>query len=154
MDTQPPPQSAVRWWDPLLIAAAVIISYALCFDTSISNAGIACLLGIAVMAVTAAVEIMYAPWRGLPRPHVAAKTLIGNWLVKLLGWLAGYGIALLCWKFVPEFARAGYDPFFRVASIALFYIPLVVGIFTLFTEWRLGPQEDHAWHMGQLLLGR
>lgn len=147
------PTSCVRWIDPLVVLAVASVSYVLLRGMPWSNAQLALALSAAAAVPLGALEILAAPWRRHPRPAVAFDTVLRRAAVKWLGVMAGVGATLLAWSVLPEYARNGYRPFFEALRVVLPWLPVACAAWIFYTEWRLGPERDHAWHLGMLVLG-
>jgi protein-S-isoprenylcysteine O-methyltransferase Ste14 len=101
----------------------------------------------------AALNIIQAPWRRLPRPRIAFEATLRRATIKWLGVMAGTATIFLAWLVLPEYARGSYQPLFDAARCLLPYFPVVCALWILYSEWRLGPEEDDAWHSGLAILG-
>ena len=149
-----PPRSCVRWSDPLLNLAAAGGAYALCRDRAWSAAEIALAVSAAVALAMSAAEIAGAPWRSAPRPATPLRLALNRAAIKLTGAMAALCAVLLAWIALPEYGRTAYNPLFEALPIILPLAPFAVAACLLFTEWRLGPAEDSAWHLGLFATGK
>ncbi|MBI3440695.1 MAG: hypothetical protein HY052_02640 [Proteobacteria bacterium] len=147
---QNPPHSCVRWFDPLLIAVIVVGTYLLCSPLSWTDTELTLVITVAVTVPMAAIEIWQAPWRRRPRPMMPLKTTLRRAAVRWLRVMAGLGLTLLAWAVLPEYRRELYKSLFEAMHIVLPYVPFVLALCILFTEWRMGPApEEHTWRWGR-----
>jgi protein-S-isoprenylcysteine O-methyltransferase Ste14 len=98
------------------------------------------------------IECIRAPWKATRIPNILFSTIVKNTGIKWAGATIGYAFVLIAWGLLNEYRTNYYSSFFALPSAILIVIPFLMAAFILFTEWRLGPSEDHDWHMGQLIL--
>jgi hypothetical protein len=154
MVTSRRPPSCVRWFDPVLIAALVIGTYAAFRSSPSRNVDLALLLVGAVLVPMSILEAAQAPWRGTRRPAVPAMLTLRRAAIKWLGVMLGLVGVVLVWASLPEYSHASFRPLFDAMPLVLPAVPVVASVLIGFTEWRLGPAEDDAWQFGLLALGR
>jgi len=109
---------------------------------------------LTLVVLESALELIRVPWKSLARPHVPARTLLKHCAIKWLGTMMGLVLILFAWWLFPEYQRPKYEPLFEVMPIVLPWVPVIVGLWIYFSEWRLGPAKEGGWHLGLLLLGR
>jgi protein-S-isoprenylcysteine O-methyltransferase Ste14 len=149
-----PPRSVSSWTDPFVIAGAVVIAYGALRQMALTDLQLSLILVGVVMAVMIPIEWARSPARRLPRPAVPFSETLKKASIKTLGILAGLGLVLLAWTFVPEYARKDYRALFDAMPYVLPEAPLCIFVWVLWTEWRMGPLEDHGWHFGLVVLQR
>lgn len=148
------PRSCVRWTDPLLIALAASLSYAVLRGTALADIDIALLVSLAVMCVMSAVDIYHAPWRKMPRPRTPPATTARNAGIKMVGILFCLALTVSGWAVMRGDGATINEHFFKALFALLPVVPVVIAIWVFYTEWRLGPEKDGAWHMGRAVLGK
>jgi len=148
------PRSVSHWTDPFVIAAISIAAYLGLRSTNLGNVQLSLLLVGAVMLYMIPLELARSPALRQPRPAVPFTDTFKKSLIKTLGILAGLGLVLLAWFFIPEYMLTEYQSFFAAMPYVLPPLPFAIFACVLLTEWRLGPAEDHAWHFGMVALQR
>lgn len=149
-----PPKSCVHWRDPFVIAAAVIAAYVMLRDTELTNVQLSLVLVGVVLLIMVPVELARASWHNTPRPLIPFRETAKKACIKWLGLMSGLLLVLAAWHLVPEYQHKSYHPFFTAEPYVLPLVPFAVAVCVLWTEWRMGPVEDHAWHFGLVVLGR
>jgi hypothetical protein len=154
MDVKPPLLSCARWSDPFVTAFVIVALYAVLSAKPISTNILAFILFAGVALQQSAIELMYAPWCGTPIPAVPFRLTLMRAGVKWLGIMTGLALMLAAWWCLPEYHLERYHSLWQMMPLVLPFVPFVIAVFVLFTEWRLGPQEDYTWHWGLMTLGR
>ncbi len=148
-----PPPSRARWTDPLMSAAAAILAYLAFRQEPWTDAQLALAISVAVAVPLIVAETIAAPWRGAPRSSSSYDSILRRAAVKWLGVMGGGFLTLLGWKLLPEYASPAYAPFFAALRPLLPVIPVICALWICYSEWRLEPVRDYAWHTGLALLG-
>lgn len=149
-----PPPSCVGWIDPAVSAGAALFAYILLRNLPVTNTVLALAVSLSVLAALAILEILRAPWRGSLPPRKSRRTILRRAAIKWAGTMAASGILLAGWCLLPEYRHPAYAPLFEAMPYVLPALPFVCGAWLWFSEWRLGPREDSAWHLGLLACGQ
>lgn len=148
------PKSVAHWSDPFTIAAVMIGIYWALRDTTFSNLEVALAISFGLTVWTCSLELWRAPWRKTPRPVAPFKDVLTSASLKWLGCMTGLCLTLFCWYGMQEYQRGQFIPMFKALPMVLPYVPVVVFITLLFTEWRLGPSGGDGKDLGLLVLLR
>ena len=153
--SQKPPQSCAHWTDPFVLAVIISTSYALLRSTSLSNVTLSLLIIILVMAYMIPLEYLRSSQAlRATKPNIPLRLTINRALIKSIGIMAGLSLVLFGWLFIPEYTHKDYAPLFKALPRVLPVVPPIIFFWVLWTEWRLGPDEDHSWHFGLIVLQR
>jgi protein-S-isoprenylcysteine O-methyltransferase Ste14 len=148
-----PPPSRARWTDPLMSAVAAIGAYLAFRQESWTDAQLALAVSFAVALPLITAEIISAPWRKTAVPAASYNAVLGRAVVKWLGVMGGGALVLAGWSFLPEYASPAYAPFFEGLRVILPWVPPVCALWIVYSEWRLEPAKDYAWHTGMAIMG-
>ena len=121
--------------------------------TELTSVELAVLLVVSVLFLMFGLELARAPWIGTPRPAIPLGETLRKSSLKWVGLMAGLLLVLVAWYVVPEYRNRNYEPMFEAIPYVLPFLPFGMALCVFYTEWRLGPAEDHAWHFGLLVLG-
>ncbi|MBY0427887.1 MAG: hypothetical protein K2Q32_01560, partial [Alphaproteobacteria bacterium] len=147
-----PPKSIAHWSDPWTIAILITLIYVGLRQSDLTNIELSVVICLGLTVYTGILELVRAPWHKTPRPIVPFKDVFNSAFVKWVGSMTGLAITLFGWWALREYDRAQYAPLFKVLPMALPYVPIVVFITHLFTEWRLGPSGGDGKDLGLFTL--
>ena len=148
------PRSVVRWFDPLLILVVLIVFYSLLSRLVTSPLNLVLLLVGITILVMAPLELKGSGWIGTPYPKTEWNQFWRAVGIKWVGTMAGLELVFLVWRLLPEYSKKNYHPLFEAMPICLPIVLTLIPVCIIYTEWRLGPRRDHAWHLGMLVFGQ
>jgi steroid 5-alpha reductase family enzyme len=149
------PKSRSHWIDPFLILAVMIGVYWPLSTSSLVNTQIAMIIGVVLTVLMCLLEFSRIPWSKIPQPSVPLGTVFSRVSIKWLGTMLGVGFVLFCWWGLSEYKRGYFAPLFYALPYMLPAVPIVTFLCIFFTEWRLGPVEQHeGTQFGRFLLGQ
>ena len=148
------PKSVAHWTDPFTIAILITLIYLGLRTSNLNNTELTVVICLGLTLFTGSLELLRAPWRNTPRPIVPFKDVLNSAFINWVGSMSGLAVMLFGWWALREYDRAQYSPLFRVLPNALPYVPFVVFITHLITEWRLGPSGGDGKDLGLFTLLR
>lgn len=148
------PRSAVSWTDPFIILAVIIVGFWGLRDVITSSIDLTLALTGLVCAVMIPIEINRAPWRGTARPKRPLRAVLRSSAIKWTGCMAGVGLVIAGWYLVPEYQRNSYATFLSVVETYWPFYAVAAAGFIFAAEWRLGPCEDGAGALANIVLGK
>jgi hypothetical protein len=148
------PKSIAHWSDPFISGAAIYAMYMGLRDSTLSNNEMAMVMVGGLTLLLCGIELLRAPWHDTPRPDVPFRDVLNSAAVKWVGSMTGFAITLFGWWLLQEYQRNQYQPLFFALNLAFPYIPIVVFLTHLFTEWRLGPSDGDGRDLGLFTLLR
>lgn len=148
------PRSVVGFWDPFVGIVVVVGMFFGLRHAPLTDAELAAAMVAGLALVLGALELRRAPWRAQARAPEPWTEAWKRALVKVVGAFAALGLAAFVYWLFPEYQRHFYRPYFELVRAAAPFLPLVVVVTLVLTEWRLPRQRDGLWHLGALVLGR
>ncbi len=157
MTLSPPrtiPASVAHGSDPWTIAILITVIYLGLRDSALDHTQLSVAMCLGLTVYTCFLEWLRASWRHMPRPDASFKDVLVSASLKWVGSMAGLGVTLFGWWLLREYQRDQYAPLFKVLPDALLYVPIVVFVMHLVTEWRLGPSDGDGKDLGLFVLLR
>ncbi len=148
------PKSVAHWSDPWTIALLITGIYFGLRDEPLSNMELTLFMCGGLTIWTCFLEWLRAPWRKTPRPDAPFKDILTSAFLKWVGSMSGLAVVLFGWWALREYDRPQYAALFNALPRALPYVPLVVFLTHLYTEWRLGPSGGDGKDLGLFTLLR
>jgi protein-S-isoprenylcysteine O-methyltransferase Ste14 len=154
MDLKATFPSCARWYDPFAAAIASIAVFCEFGFSSLSTPALALLVILAALLPPVAAEFLSQRARFGTRPPATLRSVCEQVAVKWLGICGGVALMVVYWWLFPLYDGLYYRAFFQLLPQLLPWILLLCLGVSLYTEWRLGSEEDQNRQLGLLVLGR